>query len=147
MADASVIAVCVSGVSGLPRPIVTHGELREGLGFVGNKHSTGGKREVCLFDMETYETLRREGMTVGPGTFGENIVTNGVPFGQVKPGDRMVFADGSEIEITMVRVPCSNLTQVDERLPEGLVGRSGWMAFVVKGGTVRPGDAVVWNPR
>ena len=147
MAKASVIAVCVSATRGIPRPIVTHGELREGVGFAGNRHSTGGKREVCLFDMETYEALRREGMKVGPGSFGENIVTNGVPFDQVKPGDRMVFADGSEIEITMVRVPCSNLTQIDERLPDTIVGRSGWMGQVVNGGTVRPGDAVVWNSR
>ena len=52
-----------------------------------------------------------------------------------------------EIEITMVRVPCSNLTLIDERLPNGILGRSGWMARVIRGGMVRPGDAARWTSR
>ena len=147
MENASVIAVCASAVSGLPRPEIAQGELREDLGLVGNKHSVGGKREICLFDMETYESLRGEGMKVGPGSFGENLVLSGIPFQQVKPGDRIAVGDAAEIEVTMVRAPCANLTQIDARLPEGIVGRSGWMAQVVRGGTVKPGDPARWTSR
>ena len=122
------------------------GTLREGLGFVGNRHSVGGNREVCLFDLETYDALRAEGMSVGPGTFGENLTTAGIAFDQLATGDTLRIGD-AEIEITIVRAPCAHLTQIDPRLPEAIVGRSGWMARVISGGVVRPGDPVERNPR
>src|SRR5258706_11996074 len=120
-----VSAVCISGVSGLPRPTVPEAELREGLGFVGNKHSVGGDREVCLFEEETYSELRSEGSDVKAGCFGENLTISGVPFAELAPGARLRVGDEAELQITMVRAPCKNLTQFDERFPEALVGRSG----------------------
>lgn len=142
MDNASVAAVCVSARTGLPRPQVLEGLLREDLGFVGNRHSVGGRREVCLFDEETYAALRAEGLTVGPGSFGENIITIGVPFSEIHPGDRLKIGEEAVIEITMVRKPCFNLTQIDSRLPEIVVGRSGWLAKVIQGGIVRPEDKI-----
>ena len=137
-----VKAVCISGVGGLPRPLVAEGELRVGLGFVGNKHSVGGEREVCLFEEETYADLRAEGSSVSAGTFGENLTISGLPFGDLVPGDRIRVGDEAEIEITKVRAPCGHLTQFDKRFPEALIGRSGWMAKVILGGRVRQGDPV-----
>lgn len=142
MAEGRIEAVCISMRSGLPRPQVSQGELREGLGFVGNKHSVGGNREVCLYDQETYDSLTAEGMQVQPGSFGENLVLSGIPFQDLSPGDRLQLGGEAVIEITMVRNPCANLKQIDSRLPEAIVGRSGWLARVVQGGVVRPGDAV-----
>jgi len=142
MGEARVVAVCVSAVSGLPRPQVAEGVLREGVGFVGNRHSVGGDREVCLFDQETYAALQAEGMNVGPGSFGENLTLSGVDFTRLSPGDRLKVGAEGVIEITMFRKPCANLTQIDSRLPSAIVGRSGWLARVVQGGVVRPGDPV-----
>lgn len=142
MSSASVVAVCISARSGFPRPQVQEGVLRVGLGFVGNRHSVGGRREVCLYAMETYDALRAEGMAVGPGSFGENLTLTGLPFDTLKPGDQIQVGAEAVLEITMVRKPCSRLTQIDPRLPEAIVGRSGWLARVVTGGVVRPGDPV-----
>jgi MOSC domain-containing protein YiiM len=142
MSSASVVAVCISAQNGIPRPQVEEGVLQVGLGFIGNRHSVGGKREVCLYEMETYEALRAEGMTVGPGSFGENLTLTGLPFDTLKPGDQIQVGGEAVLEITMVRKPCSRLTQIDPRLPEAIVGRSGWLAQVVTGGVVRPGDPV-----
>jgi MOSC domain-containing protein YiiM len=143
MSHGCVMAVCMSAERGLPRPRVEEGILREELGFVGNRHSVGGPRQVCLFDAETYEALRSEGMKVGPGSFGENLTLTGIPFADLRSGDRLKIGGEAVIEITMVRKPCSNLTQIDPRLPDAVAGRSGWMAKVVTGGYVRPGDPVV----
>jgi MOSC domain-containing protein YiiM len=138
-----VSAVCISGVSGLPRPSVQVAELREGLGFVDNKHSVGGDREVCLFEEETYAALREEGSVVQAGCLGENLVLSGIPFANLKQGDRLRVGENAELEITIVRLPCKNLTQIDANFPEALIGRSGWMAKVVRGGNVKAGDTVV----
>jgi MOSC domain-containing protein YiiM len=122
----TVVAVCVSARRGMPRPQVAEGELREGVGFVGNRHSVGGRREVCLFDQETYDALTGEGMAVHPGSFGENLTLRGIPFAEIKPGDHLKVGESAVIEITMVRKPCASLTPIDARLPEAVVGRSGW---------------------
>ncbi len=140
--SATVTAVSISSRSGMPRPNVEQGELRVCFGFVGNKHSVGGNREVCLCDDETYEQLRAEGLSVGGGSFGENITTSGIDFSEVRPGDRLIFDGNAEIEITMVRKPCKALTPIDPRLPKIIVGRSGWLAKVITGGIVRSGMPV-----
>src|SRR6059036_954550 len=100
-----VSAVCISGESGLPRPSVAEAELREDLGFVGNKHSVGGDREVCLFEEETYSALRSEGSDVKAGCFGENLTLTGIPFAELAVGARLRVGDEAELQITMVRAP------------------------------------------
>jgi MOSC domain-containing protein YiiM len=102
----------------------------------------GGDREVCLFEEETYAALRAEGSNVNAGCFGENLTISGIPFAELAPGARLRVGDEAELQITLVRAPCKNLTQFDERFPEALVGRSGWMAKVVRGGKVKTGDVV-----
>lgn len=147
MSSGRVTAVCIGATSGFPRPRVGQGELRADLGFVGNKHSVGGAREVCLFEAETYDELLAEGMRVGPGSFGENLVVQGIPFARLQPGDRLRIGRDAVLEITIVRKPCSRLTPLDPRLPDALIGRSGWMARVASGGVVREGDLVELVPR
>ncbi len=144
--SATVTAVSISSRSGMPRPNVNEGELRVDLGFVGNKHSVGGRREVCLCDEETYEHLRLEGLTVSGGSFGENITTLGIDFGSIQPGDHLIFDHVAEIEITMVRKPCKSLTSIDPRLPELIIGRSGWLGRVITAGPVRPGMTITRVP-
>ena len=76
------------------------------------------------------------------GNIGENIVTQGIPYAQLNAGDHLVFGCGAELEITIVRKGCAHLNQIDERLPEAIQGRSGWMAKVIFGGILRSGDTV-----
>ncbi|MCC6727731.1 MAG: MOSC domain-containing protein [Chthonomonadales bacterium] len=140
MVRGSVAAVCLSEGSGFPRPKVAEGVLREDLGFVGNLHSVSGPREVCLFDAALYEALRAQGVDVGPGSVGENLTLTGITLADLGPGDRIRLGDQAVVEITVPRKACSRLAKVDERLPSALEGRAGWLARVVVGGTVRPGD-------
>lgn len=142
MSEGKVVAVCVSAGSGLPRPQVQEGLLRVGVGFVGNKHSVGGQREICLFDQETYDALRAEGIAIGPGSFGENLTLSGIAFDTLEAGDCLKLGAEAVIEITIPRKGCANLKQLDERLPDAIAGRSGWMASVVTGGGIRPGDNI-----
>ena len=138
----TITAVCISEKQGIPRPKVEVGRLLINQGFVGNRLSRGGDRQVCLFDEETYETLRSEGANVDAGTFGENITTSGIEYSGVNAGDLLQLGDAAIIEITMARKPCSNLTQFDSRLPGLIVGRSGWMAKVIQSGNVKTGDSI-----
>ena len=106
------------------------------------KYHGGPSRAVCLYSVELYDRLRSFGIDLQPGSVGENFTTTGIDLQQLAKGDRLKVGDECVIEITDVRVPCSNLKKWDADLPEVIVGFSGWVAKVTQGGTVRPGDPV-----
>jgi MOSC domain-containing protein YiiM len=75
------------------------------------------------------------------GSVGENFTTEGIDLNQLEKGDRVRVGE-CLIEITDVRVPCSQLKKWDADLPEMVVGRSGWVAKVIEEAEVKAGDAI-----
>lgn len=105
------------------------------------KYHGGTNRAVCIYSEELYAWLREKGVDVGPGDIGENFTTTGIDLQKLARGTRLKVG-GCVVEITDVRIPCSQLKKWDVDLPELIVGRSGWVAKVVSEGMVRQGDPV-----
>jgi MOSC domain-containing protein YiiM len=59
----------------------------------------------------------------------------------LKDGVRLRVGE-AELEITGNRPACRELLEVHKNALKALVGRTGKMARVVRGGTVRPGDPI-----
>jgi len=73
-----IVAVCVSQKRTDLKKNVGEGVLQKGLGFVGDAHA-GTEKEVSLLAIESIQKLlQQEGLPVGPGSFAENITTEGV---------------------------------------------------------------------
>lgn len=108
------------------------------------KYHGGPDRAVCIFSEELYDELRDAGIDMLFGSVGENFTTRGIDLRKLAKGARLRVGgdDGCVIEITNVRVPCHQLKKWDAELPELIVGRSGWVARVVKEGAIKPGDAI-----
>jgi len=144
---AILVQVNVSG-GGMPKTPVLFGRVTlagvDGDWQKNRKYHGGPDRAICIYSEELYAWLREQGIDVGNGAVGENFTTRGLNLQQLEPGDRLHIGgdDGCVVEITKVRIPCSQLKKWDTDLPELIVGRSGWMAKVVKEGTVRPGDEI-----
>lgn len=105
------------------------------------KYHGGPNRAVCIYSEELYQGLRDDGVKVQNGDIGENFTTRGINLQHLKKGDRLKVGQ-CIIEITDIRIPCYQLKKWDVDLPELIVGRSGWVAKVVKEGMVKQGDAV-----
>jgi MOSC domain-containing protein YiiM len=120
---------------------VTHGGV-EGDRQRSRKYHGGPDRAVCIYSQELYAWLAEQGINVAPGQIGENFTTCGLDLQKLSKGDRLRVGGSCVVEITEVRVPCSQLKKWDADLPELIVGRSGWMAKVIEEGTVRPGDHI-----
>jgi MOSC domain-containing protein YiiM len=135
----------VSG-GGMPkRPIAEAKVTRDGVegDWQKNRKYHGGRnRAVCIYSEELYAWLRENGVEVGNGDIGENFTTRGIDLQKLSKGSRLRVGE-CVIEMTDVRVPCRQLKKWDGRLPELIVGRSGWVAKVLKEGTARAGDEVV----
>lgn len=146
----TVLAVCL-GEGGIPKHVVDSARVAE-LGLEGDRHrfkSHGGAhRAVCLFSIEDYRSLRRDGVAAtAPGAFGENLLTEGLDYAQLRAGDRLRVGDEVELEIHDVRAPCGTLKSVDSRFPNLMVGRSGFVCRVLRGGIVRTGVSITRSVR
>ena len=123
----------------LPR---SEGRLVADFGLEGDRHAGRPLRQVSVLNAETVDELATRGMPVSPGVLGENITVEGVPVMELPNGTRLRIGDEAELEITGDRPACKELLQVHPEALKALVGRTGKMARVVRGGTVRPDDPV-----
>ena len=110
-------------------------------GLEGDRHAGRPERQVSILNAETVTELAHAGMPVEPGVLGENITVEGVPVMQLRDGARLRIGD-AELEITGDRPACRELLDVHRNALKALVGRTGKMARVVRGGLVRPGDPI-----
>jgi MOSC domain-containing protein YiiM len=117
------------------------GRLVADFGLEGDRHAGRPERQVSILNVETVVELAAQGMPVAPGILGENITVEGVPVMDLSQGARLKIGD-AELEITGDRPACKEMLDVHLGALRAMVGRSGKMARVVKGGVVRPGDPI-----
>lgn len=108
----------------------------------------GLDKAVYAYPWEYYELWSRERpeLEFGPGTFGENLTTEGLVDGDVSIGDR--FRVGTaELVVTQPRLPCFKLgikMGRDEFVTEFLErGLHGFYLAVEREGGIAAGDAIV----
>ena len=145
MSAGRIVAVCL-GAGGIPKHPVAEG-LIGGLGLEGDRHRYvlhgGPDRALCLLSVELTRELERDDVPpAAPGGYGENLLTEGLDLTTLRPGDLLDVGDEVRLQLSDVREPCKVLQAIDPRFPDLMLGRSGWMARVLSGGRVRPGDEV-----
>lgn len=142
------------GEHGLPKPEVPVARVtRRGMegDFNRWRHETqsdNADMALLVLPMETIADLNREGWPIRPGDLGENITTEGIPYGELRPGRR--FSVGSaEFEVTKACTPCDNLLLLPyvgaakgKQFLATMIDRRGWYARVVRDGEIRTGDAL-----
>jgi MOSC domain-containing protein YiiM len=121
---------------------VESAEMVAGHGLAGDIHAGGDPdRQVSLFAMETLHELQSEGFEISPEKLSANLFTHNIPLNSLHPGAQLLINE-TIIEIVEPRIPCRNLTKVDNRLPKRLYGKTGSLGRVSKGGVVRCGDEI-----
>ena len=143
------ISISAGGVPKLPVDRAALGPL----GLAGDQHRDrrnhgGPTRALCLYGIELIRALQAEGHTVVPGAIGENLTTEGIDIGALRPGDRLQIGDDILIEITGYTTPCANIAPwfVDERIARvSAKVHPGWSrvyARVLQGGEVYTGQPI-----
>jgi MOSC domain-containing protein YiiM len=154
----------------MSKPNVASVRLVEGLGVEGDAHqgekvkhrsrvardpSQPNLRQVHLIHAELHDELRTRGFALAPGQMGENLTTRGIDLLGLPTGARLHLGDGAIVEVTGLRNPCLQLdglspglmkAVLDRDAAGNLVRKAGIMGVVVRGGEVRPGDAIRVEP-
>ena len=161
-----VAAVHCSPKHTFSKPSQMQIRLVEGLGVEGDAHSgltvkhrsrvakdpgRPNLRQVHLIHDELHEELRALGFEVQPGDLGENITTSGLDVLGLPTGALLHISDSAVIRVTGLRNPCVQIDRFRAGMLKACLSRdekgevvykAGIMAVVLKGGDIRPGDAI-----
>jgi MOSC domain-containing protein YiiM len=137
----------------LPMRAMPELRLIEGKGIEGDRYMIGREegfyshkpeqgRQVTLFEFETLVALKRDAnIELGPEEHRRNITTQGVPLTHLV--GRQFWLGETLLEATRLSIPCRHIEQITGKaIFDPLINRSGLNCRILKGGTVRVGDAV-----
>ncbi len=112
-----------------------------GLGIEGDRHANHEgvrkARQVLLMDEETLEAFG-----LAHGEVRENITTSGLDLTFLQEGQRLALGGEVVLQITGHCAPCARMDEIRPGLRLELDGKRGMLASVVRGGTIRVGDAI-----
>ncbi|HTO31903.1 MAG TPA: MOSC domain-containing protein [Pararhizobium sp.] len=155
-----ILAVCTGSAevlvgksykTGIFKHPVEAGVMVDREGLIGDricnrKHHGGVDQAVYAMGSIDLDWWSKElGRDLEPGTFGENLVIEGVDCRKISVGDRFE-TETVELEVTSTRIPCATLSA---RMGDpgfarrfNKAGRPGFYCRVLKDGVVQAGDAV-----
>ena len=100
-----VVGVCISQRRTDPKKNVGKGFLQKGLGLLGDSHA-GTEKEVSLLALENTRKLCQEtGISAEPGSFAENITTEGIDLTALPIGTRLHVGEAKLIVIQIGKDP------------------------------------------
>lgn len=132
-----VVSVNRSDVRGTKKKPVEEGLFKAGFGMINDGHaSSETHKQISLAGFESYNKLEQvEGLKLSPGSFAENITTEGVILYELEVGTKLGIGD-VVLEITQIgkkkhSVPFRTMLPTE-----------GVFAIVLKSGTIKNGDEI-----
>jgi MOSC domain-containing protein YiiM len=145
MTVAIVKAVCRSERMADPKADMGKGDLRAGWGLVGDSHAgppRPGRWQVSLLAWESVARLNRDlGIGAVPGSFAENLTTEGLDTLKLQAGDRLKIGDQIVLEVEQLGKP-PEIAHTYSFCGHSLLPTEGIFCGVVVGGTVVGGDEI-----
>jgi MOSC domain-containing protein YiiM len=135
-----LVAVCLSKRRHDPKKNVQRGYIKKGVGLMGDSHA-GTEKEVSLLATEAIQALcQRTGIVAGPGSFAENITTEGLELKQLPIGTE-IQVGGARLKVTAVGKDPSTPHTYSFR-GYSLLREEGIFCKVTGSGRVQVGDVV-----
>ena len=138
---AKLLEVCVSETKGVQKKPVEKAVLRPGFGIEGDAHAGDWHRQVSLLANESAERMRQMGAAVGPGDFGENLLTEGIALVALPIGTRLRVGE-AELEVTQIGKECHTRCAIFYAAGTCVMPTEGIFCRVLKGGTVARGALI-----
>jgi MOSC domain-containing protein YiiM len=136
-----VVAVCISDRTGIPKRQIEEGSLRENWGLEGDAHAGEWHRQVSLLAIESIAKMQAAGLKVKPGSFAENITTEGLVLYELPIGTRMRLGDALA-EVTQIGKECHDHCAIYRLAGDCVMPREGIFVKILEPGVVRPGSPI-----
>jgi MOSC domain-containing protein YiiM len=130
-------------------PVVVEGVNLHGDDQADRRVHGGDDKAVYAYAIEDYRWWEAQDVTCGPGSFGENLTTEGIDLGACHIGDRWLVGT-AVFEVSQPRSPCFKLgiRMGDDGFPDRFAeaGRPGTYLRIVGAGAVAAGDGITVEP-
>ena len=136
-----IIAVCTSKTKGTVKHDVGEGLLIEELGIEGDAHSGFAHRQISLISIEDIDTMRAKLPDLKPGSFAENLTTEGFNLGGVSIGDRLKVGE-TLLEISQIGKECHTHCEIYHKTGDCIMPQKGIFCRVIQGGKIKNGDTI-----
>ncbi len=136
-----VVAVCISDRTGIPKKPIAEGILQAQWGLEGDAHAGAWHRQVSLLAIESIEKMRAKGLNVHPGSFAENITTEGLELYTLPIGTRLRLGTAL-VEVTQIGKGCHTKCAIYQAAGDCVMPREGIFVRVLEPGVVRAGDPI-----
>lgn len=137
-----VVAVCVSAAKGTAKAPCPSVEAVVGHGIAGDAHAGPWHRQVSLLALASIEFMKERGADVGYGSFGENVVVDGLAVHELPVGTLLRLGDEVTMRVTQIGKECHTMCAIGQAVGECIMPRRGIFCEVVTAGTIRPGDGI-----
>ena len=140
---AKILAVCRSDHKGTVKDPIAEGRIEEDFGLKGDAHAESHiKRQVSLMSIESINRMRAEGYDVIPGSFAENLTTEGIDLLSMPIGTRFAVGDSVLLEITQIGKECHTGCAIFKQVGKCIMPKEGVFTKVLRSGVVRAGDEI-----
>ena len=137
-----VKAISISKEKGTQKVNVPEAELLADFGIEGDAHAGNWHRQVSLLGSESIDKMIEKGAKVAPGSFAENITTEGIDLLALKIGDKLKLGEDVELEITQFGKKCHSRCEIFEQVGDCIMPREGIFARVINPGRLHVGDSI-----
>jgi MOSC domain-containing protein YiiM len=140
--EMKIVAVSISDRKGIPKSKIEEGLLVEEFGLSGDAHGGPWHRQVSLLAMESIQKMKDLGLNVHPGSFAENITTEGIVLPELPIGTRLRLGPEALVEVTQIGKECHDRCAIYRLAGDCVMPREGIFVRILKGGSVKAGDDI-----
>lgn len=134
-----VKAVCISFKRGTEKENVQEAQFIKNYGIENDAHAGNWHRQVSLLSYDQVLKFKQRGAEIHDGSFGENLLVQGIDFKHLKVGTRLYCQDVI-LEMTQIGKECHSHCQIYQRMGECIMPHEGVFAKVIQGGIIKMGD-------
>lgn len=134
-----VKAVCISKEKGTQKTNIHSANIVEGFGVENDAHGGNWHRQVSLLSADKVDAFKSKGAPVVDGSFGENILVEGIDFKSLPIGTQFKCND-IILELTQIGKECHHGCEIFQVMGDCIMPREGVFAKVIKGGKISEGD-------
>jgi len=138
---AKVVSVNISENVGEKKTPVASAAALADKGLDGDAHARGGKRQISLLGIESIRKMREKGADVVPGSFAENLTTEGIDLLGVDIGRQMLIGD-VKVEVTKHGKECPAPCAIFHQVGYCVMPDEGIFVKVLEGGEIKPGSMI-----
>ena len=136
-----VRAVCISEARGTEKKNIGSAVFVKNYGIQNDAHAGNWHRQVSLLSYDKVEEFKELCGAVTEGTFGENLLVEGIDFKSLPVGT-VCKCNDVVLKITQIGKECHSHCNIYQRVGDCIMPREGAFAVVLHDGKVSVGDRI-----